>query len=75
MSEREISDAGIAMMCDIASLGGADIAADQQSELQRLVSEGFVAEITPVDGTTPGYVITPKGQRVLDMRGVGVNEA
>ncbi len=75
MSEQGISDAGIAVMCDIASLAGADITPNQQAELLRLVSGGFVAETPPADGNMSGYAITPKGQRFLDIRGVGVNEA
>jgi hypothetical protein len=74
MTDGTISDAGIAVMCDIARLAGADIAPDQRAELDRLVADGFV-EPKPDSPDRAAYAITPKGQRVLDDRGVGVNES
>jgi hypothetical protein len=76
MTDESISDAGIAVMCDIARSAGADVAADKKAELDRLVASGFVEH--RVDGSgveSPGYAVTRKGQRVLDARGVGVNES
>jgi hypothetical protein len=70
-----ISDVGIAVMCDIARLSGADLAPAHKAELDLLVSDGLVTEIKPAHGDAPAYRLTSKGQQVLDARGVGVNEA
>jgi hypothetical protein len=74
--ELEISDAGIAVMCDIARASGLDLNGDKQAVLDKLIADGLV-EVSkpakPVEDTK--FAVTPKGQRELDRRGVGVNES
>lgn len=76
MTDETISDAGIAVMCDIARLSGADIAPDHRAELERLIEAGLVECTTHGSASDhPAYAITRKGQHALDDRGVGVNES
>lgn len=73
---QEISDSGIAVMCDIARASGLDLDADKQAELDRLVADGLVeisAPAQPAEGAK--FALTSKGQRLLDQRGVGANES
>lgn len=74
--EADISDAGIAVMCDIARASGLDLDGDKQAVLDGLIADGLV-EISkaaePAEGAK--FAITPKGQQLLDRRGVGVNES
>jgi predicted transcriptional regulator len=76
MIDADISDAGIAVMCDIARVSGLDLDADKRVVLDGLIAEGL---IEVVDQTKPAdaakFALTPKGQRLLDQRGVGVNES
>lgn len=74
MDTNEISDTGIAVMCDIARVAGLDLDANKQSVVERLIAQGLVAE-TGKHEPEPKYEVTAKGQRELDARGVGVNEA
>ena len=75
-ADPEISDTGIAVMCDIARAAGVDLAADKQAVLERLMVDGLVERKQP-SASNPGcqYHVTELGQRLLDQRGVGVNEA
>lgn len=74
MDTIEISNAGIAVMCDIARAAMFDLDANKQAVVDGLIAQGLVAESGK---SAPGakYRITEKGQRALDERGVGVNEA
>ncbi|MDB5503572.1 MAG: hypothetical protein JWR89_3474 [Tardiphaga sp.] len=76
MTEATISDTGIAVMCDIARASGLDLNADKRAVLDRLIVDGLV-EVSkaakPTEATK--FAITPKGQRLLDDRGVGANES
>jgi predicted transcriptional regulator len=74
MATIEISDTGIAVMCDIARTAGFDLDANKQAVVERLISQGLVVE-TGKHEPDPKYEVTAKGQRELDARGVGVNEA
>jgi len=74
MDTIEISDTGIAVMCDIARAAGFDLDANKQGVVERLIAQGLVAEIGEHE-PDPKYEVTAKGQRELDARGVGVNEA
>jgi predicted transcriptional regulator len=74
MVDVEISDAGIAVMCDIARAAGFDLDANKQAVVDRLIDQGLVAK-TGRHEPDPKYEVTEKGQRALDERGVGVNEA
>jgi predicted transcriptional regulator len=76
MIDAEISDAGIAVMCDIARVSGLDLDADKRAVLDELVAKGLVEVIDQAKaGAAQKYAVTPKGQRLLDKRGVGVNES
>jgi hypothetical protein len=74
MDADDISDAAIAVMCDVARASGFDLDANKQSVVDDLVARGLVARTgkAPPD---PLFEVTPRGQRALDARGVGVNEA
>lgn len=76
MSDAHISDAGVALMCDIARASLIDPDGDKRVVLDGLIADGLVrqaAKSDTRDGVT--LVVTPKGQALLDARGVGVNES
>jgi predicted transcriptional regulator len=76
MIDATISDTGIAVMCDIARASGLDLDGEKQAVLEQLIADGLVAkssEPNPAEATK--FEVTPKGQRLLDERGVGVNES
>ncbi|ABD06217.1 conserved hypothetical protein [Rhodopseudomonas palustris HaA2] len=70
----EPSDEAVAVLADIARTAGRDLNAGQRLELDHLVSQGLVAVVSP-GSTYRSYQVTAKGQRLLDRRGVGANEA
>ncbi|UGV28045.1 hypothetical protein E0H22_21595 [Rhodopseudomonas boonkerdii] len=74
METIKISNAGIAVMCDIARAAIFAPDADKQVVIDGLIAQGLVVK---TGESMPGakYAITDKGQRELDARGVGVNEA
>lgn len=74
MDTIEISDTVIAVMCDIGRAAGFDLDADKQAVVDGLIAQGLVAR-TGRHEPDPKYEVTAKGQRELDARGVGVNEA
>jgi len=76
MIEASVSDTGIAVMCDIARASGLDLDADKQKVLDGLIADGLV-EVSKAAKTSEGtkFAVTPKGQRLLDERGVGANES
>ncbi|QUS41566.1 hypothetical protein RPMA_23990 [Tardiphaga alba] len=74
MREAEISDTGIAVMCDIARAAGFDLDPDKQAVVDALIAQGLVAATGKAE-PDPKFEVTAKGQRALDARGVGVNEA
>lgn len=74
--EAEISDAGIAVMCDIARASGLDLNGDKRVVLDRLIADGLVEVSKPArPAEDTKFAVTPKGQQALDRRGVGVNES
>jgi predicted transcriptional regulator len=76
MSNVTISDTGIAVMCDIARASGLDLDDDKQAVLDRLIADGLVAKSSAAKPAEAAkFEVTPKGQRMLDERGVGVNES
>ena len=76
MNDVTVSDSGIAVMCDIARASGLDLNDDKQIVLDQLIADGLVEE-SSVSKTTEAtrFAVTPKGQQLLDERGVGVNES
>ena len=76
MIDATVTDAGIAIMCDIARASGLDLDADKQAVLDRLIADGLVEISEPAKASeATRYAVTPRGQRLLDERGVGVNES
>jgi hypothetical protein len=62
-----LKDEEVAVLCDIAqSIAFAD---DRHGEVERLIMEGYVSK----DGDL--YELTPKAEKILSDRGVGLNEA
>jgi hypothetical protein len=62
-----LTDAQLAVLCDIGQ--SVALADDRQSEIDRLMKEGYVTK----DGDI--YGLTPKAQKALSDRGAGLNEA
>jgi DNA-binding IclR family transcriptional regulator len=62
-----LTDTQVAVLCDIAQ--SAALADNRVREIERLLREGYVAR----DGDR--YKVTPKAEKALSERGVGLNEA
>jgi hypothetical protein len=69
----DLTNSQIALLCDIGEYDLSKATADQKSELERLLSEGYVE---PTEGH-PGsaFKLTAKGAAFLGERGAGLNEA
>jgi hypothetical protein len=67
MEASMLRDEQVALLCDI----GQSVAFNDElkGDLEMLVVEGYVAK----DGDL--YQLTPKGEKVLEERGAGLNEA
>jgi hypothetical protein len=62
-----LKDEQVAVLCDIGqSVGFSD---ELKGDLETLVVEGYVAK----DGDL--YQLTPKGEKVIEDRGAGLNES
>jgi len=72
--EVALSDADIAMLCDIGAFSPLEADADRIQRLRRLIAGGFVepAERTQAPAK---YQLTAKAQKFLAERGAGLNEA
>lgn len=76
MIDRTPSDDGISAMVDIARLSGQNLNPEQRLELDRLIADGLIeATAAAARGEATRYAVTAKGQKMLDDRGVGVNES
>ena len=76
MADDTPSDEGISAMVDIARMSGLDLNREQRSELDRLVTSGLIEKTAAAGESGPArYAVTSKGQKLLDDRGVGVNES
>lgn len=73
MREQEPGDEAIAVLVDVVRSAGRDLNAGQRLQLDRLISQGYVVIADQGDGVA--YKVTAEGQRLLDSRGVGANEA
>jgi hypothetical protein len=70
------SDEAISAMVEIARMSGPHLTPGQRSELDGLIAHGLIEKMAPDGGSEPArYAVTPKGQKLLDERGVGVNES
>ena len=76
MDETPANDLGISVLVEIARTSGLALSRDQRRELDGLIAEGLVKQIT-ADGPLEDarYAVTPEGQKLLDDRGVGANES
>ncbi|MBB5047413.1 hypothetical protein HNR60_002168 [Rhodopseudomonas rhenobacensis] len=73
--DQEPSDRTISTLVEIARSAGLDLNPAQQDKLAQLLGDGLI-ELAGESGTaTPRYAVTPKGQSVLDERGIGANES
>jgi hypothetical protein len=76
VDQAEISDVGIAVMCDIARASGLNLDSNKQAVLDKLVADGLVEVSKPArPEEDTKFAVTPLGQHLLDGRGVGVNES
>ncbi|WP_420132128.1 hypothetical protein [Rhodopseudomonas sp.] len=73
MAELKVSDEAVAVLVDIARTAGRDLNAGQRLELDHLISQGLAAVADSDQGRS--YTVTDRGQKLLDERGVGANEA
>jgi hypothetical protein len=68
----DLTDAQIALLCDIGEHDLPTLTGDQRRDLEWLLSSGYVQPT----GAEPGsaFKLTSKGFAFLDERGVGLNE-
>ena len=70
------SDEAISAMVEVARMSGLRLNPSQRSELDGLIAHGLIENIAAAGPSGPvKYAVTPKGQKVLDDRGVGANES
>jgi hypothetical protein len=62
-----LRDEQVAVLCDIAQ--SVALADDMKGEVDRLIMEGYVSKNGDL------YELTPKAQKILSERGVGLNGA
>lgn len=72
----ELSNADIALLCDIAQLEAARLTGEKKRRLTRLLDAGYVesGDARPGQAGTP-LKLTAKGVDFLGKRGAGLNEA
>ena len=70
------NDEAISALVEVARMSGQRLNPSQRSELDGLVAHGLIEKIAAAGPSEPArYAVTPKGQKVLDDRGVGANES
>ena len=69
----ELTNSQIAVLCDIGEYDPLNLTGDKKSDLERLVSEGYVEPTASHPGSA--VKLTAKGGVFLAMRGAGLNEA
>lgn len=72
MSE-ELTDTQVALLCDIGECDPTKLVGDQQDNLVRLLSGGYVKPVSHERGAA--LKLTAKGAEFLGQRGAGLNEA
>jgi hypothetical protein len=76
MIDDTTSDTAISAMVDIAGTSGQHLNPSQRAELDSLLAQGLIKKMAAADRSEPAqYALTPKGQKILDDRGVGANES
>jgi len=69
----ELTNAQIALLCDIGEFHLPKLTGDQKRDLDRLISGGYVG---PTDSHgSSAFMLTAKGVEFLGKRGAGLNEA
>jgi len=76
MTNNTPSDEAISAMVEVARMSELRLNPSQRSELDGLIAHGLIENIAAAGPSEPvKYAVTPKGQKVLDDRGVGANES
>jgi hypothetical protein len=76
MIDDTTSDTAISAMVDIAGTSGQHLNPSQRAELDSLLAQGLIKKMAAADRSGAAqYALTPKGQKILDDRGVGANES
>jgi hypothetical protein len=68
-----LTNSQVALLCDIGECNLSELTSDQKSDLERLVSGGYVEPTDSHPGST--FKLTAKGGAFLGERGAGLNEA
>jgi len=69
----DLTNAQVALLCDIVQSDLSKFIGDQKSDLERLIYEGYVEPTESHPGST--FKLTAKGVECLGKRGAGLNEA
>ena len=69
----DLTNSQIALLCDIGECDPSELTGDQKSDLDRLLSEGYVEPTESHPGSN--FKLTAKGGEFLGKRGAGLNEA
>ena len=67
----DLTDAQIALLCDIGEFDPSTQTEDKRRDLARLIAGGYIE----LAGSRPAYKLTAKGNKFLGERGAGLNEA
>jgi hypothetical protein len=68
-----LTNSQIELLCEIGEYDPLQLTGDQKRDLERLLSEGFVAPTATHPGSK--FTLTAKGAAFLGERGAGLNEA
>lgn len=68
-----LTNAQIALLCDIGEFHLPELTDDQQRDLERLISGGYVGRTESL--ASSAFTLTAKGVEFLGKRGAGLNEA
>ncbi|WP_375414386.1 hypothetical protein [uncultured Bradyrhizobium sp.] len=66
-----LTDRHIALMCDVADSGAADISPEHLNEMLDLIADDYVESD---DSTNARYRLTAKGRKLLEDRAVEANK-
>lgn len=69
----DLTPAQIGLLCEVDERDLSKLTGDKKRDLERLVSEGYVAPVASLPGSR--FQLTAKGGDFLGKRGVGLNEA
>ncbi len=68
-----LTDAQIALLCDIGECDHSESGSDRKRDLERLITEGYVQPTANHPGSA--FELTTKAIALLGERGAGLNEA